>query len=174
VTFTQVKRRMRKGMKQVNRHEYGDIERNPIRVISWATDPANIGGIVRLSEAFLVEHLTVAKVPAKATAVGSDKWQPITVGLEQLGAAIVAAQERGYTIVALEQTDEGSILGERHGRMIPRKLCLLLGNEGSGLPKSALAAADCAFEIRQFGLVGSLNVTVSAGIALYEWSRLWG
>jgi tRNA G18 (ribose-2'-O)-methylase SpoU len=171
MTFTQVKRRMRKGMKKVERHEYGEIARHPIWIISWATDPANIGGLVRLSEAFLVERLIVAKVPSRATAVGTDKWQPVTVGLDELDPAINEARRLGFTIVALEQTDEGHFLGEDN--YLPLKMCLLLGNEGSGLPKSALTAADEAVEIRQFGLVGSLNVTVSAGIALYEWSRAW-
>jgi len=158
-------------MRQVERSEYASIERHPVRVVSWATDPANIGGLVRVSEAFLVERLYVAKVPARATAVGTQKWQPTTVGLDELGAAVAAAKADGYVVVALEQTDEGDVLQD--GWPLPRQMCLLLGNEGSGLPKSALAAADHAVEIRQYGLVGSLNVVVSAGIALYQWSRDW-
>lgn len=161
---------MSKGMRRVDRSEYESIDRHPIRVVSFATDPANIGGLVRVSEAFLVDRLWVAKTPGRATAVGTDKWQPYVVGLEALGAAIQTAKSEGYTVVALEQTDVSLPLG---AAALPERMCLLVGNEGSGLPKSALAAADIGFEIRQFGFVGSLNVVVASGIALYEWSRLW-
>lgn len=166
----QQKRRMTKGMRRVVRTEYESIDRHPIRVVSFATDPANIGGLVRVSEAYLVDRLWVAKTPGRATAVGTDKWQPYVVGLEALGEAIQNAKDEDYTVVALEQTDISLPLG---AAALPERMCLLVGNEGSGLPKSALAAADIGFEIRQFGFVGSLNVVVASGIALYEWSRLW-
>lgn len=166
MTFVQEKRRMTKGMRRVDRREYSSIERNPIRVISWATDPANLGGIVRSCEAYLVERLYALKTPARATAVGTERWQPFIPGWA-VAEGVDAARADGYTIVALEQTNGSTPLDTT---ALPKRMCLLIGNEGSGLPKSALAGADIAVEIRQFGFVGSLNVVTATGIALYEWS----
>lgn len=167
----QQKRHMTKaGLRRVDRNEYHDIERNPIRIVSWATDPANIGGLVRVSEAYLAERLYVTKTPSRATAVGTAKWQPYTVGLAALGDAVGMAKDDGYTVIALEQTDVSYRLGTHI--WLPMKMCLLVGNEGSGLPQSALNLADAGVEIPQFGFVGSLNVVVATGIALYEWARV--
>lgn len=166
MTFVQEKRRMTKGMRRIDRHQYALVERHPVRVVTWATAPENLGGMVRSSEAFLVERLYALKTPARATAVGTDKWQPFIHGWE-VAEAVDTARAEGYTIVALEQTSGSTFLDQT---ALPRRMCLLVGNEGSGLPKSALAAADMAVEIRQFGFVGSLNVVVATGIALYEWS----
>ena len=164
---TQVKRRMNKGMRRVDRSEYAQVERHPVRLVSWATDPANIGGLCRSSEAYLVDQMFGIKAPARATSVGTDRWQPLSHGWD-LAQAVIDAKDDGYTIVALEQTDASTPLEQT---VLPEKMCLLIGNEGSGLPKSAIAAADMAVEITQFGFVGSLNVVVATGIALYEWSR---
>lgn len=156
-----------KGQPRVARDKIDGHGRNPIRVISWAHKTPNLGGIARLSEAFLVEHLAAFKDPAPAPAVGTLRWQPHETTWD-LAARANDARWDGYTLVALEQTDESVRLGSAP---LPEKMCLLVGNEGSGLPQSVLDMADMAIEIEQFGVVGSLNVVTATAIALYEWSR---
>ena len=147
---------------------YRNADRHPLRLITWATDGVNIGGMVRTAEAFMAERVYAIHQP-KASAVGTDKWQPVIYGLEAIRDAIAEAQADGYTIVALEQTTDSRMLPCD----LPERMCLVSGNEGSGVPASVLASADLAIEIPQYGLVGSLNVVTATSIALYEWASQW-
>ena len=52
-------------------------------------------------------------------------------------------------------------------------LCLVLGNEVTGLGNDILAKCDDAIEIPMYGIKHSLNVSVAAGIVLFEAVRLW-
>lgn len=163
----QVRYGERKGMKRVDRDEYGTVSRNPIAILSWATDKANIGGICRLAEAYLVERLFCLDTPGFAAAVGTHKWQP-TSATRDLHAVVETMRQGGFPIVALEITDVSVDLREAR---LPSPMCLLVGNEGTGVPTKALDRADMAITIPQFGMVGSLNVTMATAITLYEWSR---
>lgn len=150
------------------RDGYRAAERNPLRLITWATDAVNIGGMVRTAEAFMAERVYAIREP-KATAVGTDRWQPVVYGLDAIRVAIAEAQADGYTVVALEQTTDSRPLP----CALPERMCLISGNEGSGVPASVLDSAALAIEIPQYGLVGSLNVVTATSIALYEWASQW-
>lgn len=156
----------RRALKRLTRENYPEAVRHSITICSWATDPANIGSITRLSEAYLVKDLYALKSP-RVTDVGTRKWQPleVTMDIKQRAAALSL---QGWTLVALEQTDESVSMYEA---VLPANMCLLVGNEGSGLPRSILDIAHMAVEIPQYGLVGSLNVATAVAIALYEWGR---
>jgi 23S rRNA (guanosine2251-2'-O)-methyltransferase len=52
-------------------------------------------------------------------------------------------------------------------------LCLVIGNEITGVSKEALCECDLALEIPQVGIKQSLNVAVAYGIAVFELSRIW-
>ena len=52
-------------------------------------------------------------------------------------------------------------------------LCLVIGNEITGVSKEILEASDCAIEIPMHGMKQSLNVAVAYGIAVFELTRLW-
>lgn len=163
----QVRYGERKGMKRVDRDQYGSVARNPIAIISWATDKANIGGICRLAEAYLVERMYCLDSPGYASAVGTFKWQPTSV-TKDLHAVVDVMAQAGFPLVALEITDESHDLRDT---ILPSPMCLLVGNESTGVPNKALNKCDLAVIIPQFGLVGSLNVTMATAITLYEWSR---
>lgn len=156
----------RRALRRWSREDYPQRPRNPIAICSWAHDPANIGSITRLAEAYLVDQLYVLKSP-RVTDVGTSKWQPLEVTMDVMQRA-AALSELGWTLVALEQTDESVSMYEAR---LPKRMCLLVGNEGSGLPQSMLDIAHVAVEIPQYGLVGSLNVATATAIALYEWGK---
>lgn len=163
--LTQTRYMSRRALSRLSRENYPLAARNPVRVVAWATDPANVGGILRTSEAFLLERAFVLRPPS-SSAVGTHRWMPTEYGYE-LKEAIFEARSDGYTIVALEQATGA----RRLPTQLPERMCLLVGNEGSGLPASVLANADLGVEIPQMGLVGSLNVVTATSIALYEWMR---
>ena len=80
--------------------------------------------------------------------------------------SLLNIREKGYQIIALEITNTSVPL-----RFIsfPRKTCLVIGNEQSGVPKSILDIAVKSCHIEMIGgHISSLNVAVAASIALYE------
>lgn len=157
----------RRQVAHMTRDEYPRSPRNNVVIVSWATKAPNIGSIQRLAEVFKVEDLYALRHPATATAVSAGKWQPTTITW-RLREVVEFYKQVGYTVVALEQTTESVPM---ETAVMPERMCLLVGNEGSGLPQSALDLADKAYEITQYGLIGSLNVATATSIALYEWSR---
>ena len=70
--------------------------------------------------------------------------------------------------VGLEQTSESAPLPRFQW---PARAVLVLGREKEGLPADIIQALDHTVEIPQFGLIRSLNVHVSAAIAVYECTR---
>ncbi len=155
----------------IERDEYRLLERNLIRIIAWNTKDPNIMGMVRTAEALLVERVYMLRQPKRQSeAVGAHHWQPVTYTPDLL-SEVERARQDGYSIVALEQTTGSVPLTKA---TLPKAMCLLVGNEGNGLSPAALAMADMAIEIPQFGFVGSLNVVTATSIALYEWVRQHG
>ncbi len=72
---------------------------------------------------------------------------------------------KGYQIVFLEQM-EGSI---SHDQFVPKgPVCLVVGNEVSGVAEDILSLCDCAVEIDMAGIKNSLNVGVAFGIIAYH------
>lgn len=157
----------RRALRDFDRATYPTTQRHGLRLVTYATDPVNIGGMVRTAEAFLADKVHAIK-PPRVASVGTERWQPAEYGWH-LAEAIEQARADGYTIVALEQSTDSRMLPCD----LPERMCLVSGNEGSGIPASVLAAADMAVEIPQFGMVGSLNVVTATSIAAYEWAGQW-
>lgn len=74
----------------------------------------------------------------------------------------------GYTIVALEKTSDSVELGTLTRKMLGNKIALIVGNEVEGVEKKALQKSDFVAHIPMHGIKESLNVSVAAGIAMYE------
>jgi len=82
--------------------------------------------------------------------------------------ALEYLRENGYRVVALEIAEESELL---NSFVFPKKTALVLGNEAAGLPSEFIRKADNIVTIPQYSSVGSLNVAVSASIAMYELMR---
>jgi tRNA G18 (ribose-2'-O)-methylase SpoU len=80
--------------------------------------------------------------------------------------AITFWKNQGYSIWALEQT-QGSVPMETMSSKGPT--AIVLGNEVTGVSDEALQLCDGCWEITQYGTKHSLNVSVSAGMAIYQW-----
>ena len=79
-----------------------------------------------------------------------------------------AARKEGYTIVGLEQTGESKLIQDAP---IEERMVLVLGKEKEGIPVEILQEVDYCIEIPQFGVTRSLNVHVSAALAIWEYTR---
>lgn len=138
----------------------------------------NLAGIARTCEIFSVESLVMADLGVvksdtfKGIAVSSDNWLPmLEVKQDNLLSWLRVMRSKGYTILALEQTDHSIILGQHERTSLPEKTVLLVGKEREGIPVEFLQAVDIAVEIPQYGVIRSLNVHVSTAIAIWEMSK---
>jgi tRNA guanosine-2'-O-methyltransferase len=78
-------------------------------------------------------------------------------------------KQKGYYIIGLEQTLCSSLLNTFEYPSNP--IVLLLGKEKEGIPVKYLHFIDQCIEIPQLGVIRSLNVHVSAAIAMWEYTR---
>lgn len=78
---------------------------------------------------------------------------------------LVSMRIKGYKIIGIEQTSQSKCLTKYK---FPKKYCLVLGNERTGIPADLINIMDECIEIPQFGIIRSLNVHVSGSIVLWE------
>ena len=133
----------------------------------------NLAGIARTCEIFAVQELVLANLGVvqsdtfQGIAVSCDQWLPMKeVPVHALSVYLSGMRRKGYTILGLEQTDSSIDLG--CVTEMPSKCVLLLGREKEGIPVELLQEVDCCMEIPQYGVIRSLNVHVSAALAIWE------
>lgn len=133
----------------------------------------NIGSIFRTSDAFRVERIMLCGITATPpsveihkTALGAEEsveWTHFDDTLD----ALRDLRERGYTLCCLEQV-QGSVELQDY-RVDPcGRYAIVVGHEVNGVDQSVVDFCDTAIEIPQQGTKHSLNVAVSAGIALWH------
>ena len=84
---------------------------------------------------------------------------------------IAAVRSQGARLCVLEHTTRNVSYDRILRREFP--LCLVVGNELTGVSPEFITAADLALEIPMFGTKQSLNAAVAFGIALFEMVRVW-
>ncbi|BDI24096.1 TrmH family RNA methyltransferase [Herbiconiux sp. L3-i23] len=145
-----------------------DRRRHPFHVAieNWQHD-LNIGSIVRSANAFLAEtvHIVGRRRWNKRGAMVTDRYQHV-LHHETIDDLVAWARERDLPIVAVDNLP-GSVPIET--MTLPERCVLLFGQEGPGLSAEALAAADLAVEIRQFGSTRSINASAAAAIVMHTW-----
>lgn len=100
------------------------------------------------------------------TALGAEKHVPWTQ-LDSVESHIKELKQRGYSVIGVEQTHESILLTE-FKPLYDQPVCLLFGNEVSGIDEEILPLLDKCLEIPQFGQKHSLNISVTVGIVLYH------
>jgi tRNA G18 (ribose-2'-O)-methylase SpoU len=148
-----------------------------VAVVDSVRSLYNVGSIFRTSDGVLLEKLILTgftpRPPRKEidkTALGatlSVPWEYI----KDPTAAVRTMKEAGYTAVCLEITDDVIPYYAITPRYYP--LCLVVGNEITGVSREVMAECSAAIEIPQFGIKQSLNVAVAYGIAIFELNRIW-
>ncbi|EKD58239.1 MAG: tRNA/rRNA methyltransferase (SpoU) [uncultured bacterium] len=98
------------------------------------------------------------------TALGAEQsvsWEKC----DDLGKLLESLKEENFSIVALEKNDD-SIDIRKYDKKFP--MAIILGNEVDGVDQSVLEKCDAVVSIPMRGKKESLNVSVAAGIAMYE------
>jgi tRNA G18 (ribose-2'-O)-methylase SpoU len=137
----------------------------------------NVGSIFRSSDGALIKQLLLCgytpcppRKEIEKTALGSTKSVPWTFFPNPLDAAHSLKKE-GVRICVLEQTTDSIPYYRIQKKDFP--LCLVVGNEITGISPEVVDAADLAIEIPMFGTKQSLNAAVAYGIALFDLVRIW-
>lgn len=133
----------------------------------------NVGSVYRTCDAFAAEKIFLCGITAAPpnrelmkTALGSTESVPWEYR-KSVYDAVLELKVSGYTIGLVEQTDK-SISLEKFRPDANQKYALVFGNEVEGVSESLLPIADLAIEIPQFGAKHSFNISVSAGIVLWD------
>lgn len=133
----------------------------------------NVGSVFRTCDAFKVEKLYLCGITAcppnreiSKTALGATEsviWEYV----EDVVELAKRLQEEGYKVFAVEQVDESAMLQDVDFQQY-EKVAIVVGNEVLGVDERLLPICDGAIEIPQFGTKHSLNVTIAAGIVIWE------
>lgn len=133
----------------------------------------NIGSIFRSADAFLCEGIALCGITATPphreihkTALGAEDTVPWTY-YPNTTEALAALKENGFRILAVEQTDL-SVPLEKQKFSPEEKTAFVFGHEVDGVSEAALSYCDGSIEISQFGTKHSINVSVCAGIILWQ------
>lgn len=136
----------------------------------------NVGSVLRTADAFRLAGVYLCGITAcppqpeiHKTALGAEdsvEWRYFG----QTEEAVESLRRDGYEVWAVEQVERSTSL--RDFRVRPScKYAVVLGNEVKGVRQSVVDMADGAIEIPQFGTKHSLNVSVTAGIVVWELAR---
>jgi 23S rRNA (guanosine2251-2'-O)-methyltransferase len=136
----------------------------------------NIGSVFRTADAFLVEAIYLCGITAKPphreiekTALGATE----SVAWKYFESASEAANElknKNYRLIAVEQA-EGGIALDQFPIEEKNKYALIFGHEIYGVGEEMMDLADAAIEVPQSGTKHSLNISVCAGVVLWEFFK---
>lgn len=161
-------------LNRVSVEDFKEQEKLPVVVVlDNVRSMHNVGSVFRTGDGFAIEQLVLCGITAKPphreiekTALGatlSVDW----VHFEETTAAITSLRAAGYTIIAIEQAKNSTMLNT----FAPdpnKKYALIFGNEVDGVSEEVMAMIDECIEIPQFGTKHSFNIVISAGIVLWD------
>lgn len=161
----------------MNRPSVEDFRRSEKMPLTVVVDNVrslnNIGSIFRTSDGFAVEKVMLCGISATPpspeihkTALGAEDSVAWTY-YANVTDAIDALKADGFTICCLEQV-KGSVSLDSFRPDPAGKYAVIVGHEVDGVSQEAVDAADVCLEIPQFGTKHSLNVSVSAALALWH------
>lgn len=161
-------------LNRISVEEYKVSKKTPlIVVLDNIRSCNNIGSVFRTSDALLIERIHLCGITATPpnkdihkTALDADKsvdWEYF----ENTEEAVLNLQKDGYKVYAIEQV-ENSILLPAFQPEPEEKIAVVFGNEVKGVKQSVVNMCDGSIEIPQYGTKHSFNISVSAGIVLWD------
>lgn len=139
----------------------------------------NIGSIFRTADAFLIKKIYLCGITAQPphkdihkTALGAT--ESVNWEYREDAVALIKELNKEHYCLAVEQTEHAIML--QNFQPPEKKTCVLVfGNEVKGVSQEVVNCCQAALEIPQFGTKHSLNVSVSAGVVLWDlWAKLQG
>ncbi len=164
-------------LNRISEEEFKQAEKMPLVVVlDNVRSLHNVGSVFRTSDAFLVEKIYlcgITSVPPNAeihkTALGAEfsmDWEYA----ESTQSAVGDLKKRGYCVFAIEQVEKSIMLPELQ-LDATQKYAVILGNEVKGVQQEVIDLCDASIEIPQYGTKHSLNVSVTAGIVVWDFFK---
>lgn len=165
-------------MNRLTVEEFKEAEKLPlIVVLDDVRSLYNVGSVFRSCDAFRVEAVYLCGITATPpnaeihkTALGGEDsvdWEYFKTTEE----AVEKLKEKGYFVYSIEQV-EGSTKLQNLSEVGKRGYAVIFGNEVKGVKQNVVDMSDGCLEIPQFGTKHSLNVSVTAGIVVWEFAKL--
>jgi 23S rRNA (guanosine2251-2'-O)-methyltransferase len=166
-------------LNRLTKEEFKQSDKSPvIIVLDNVRSLHNVGSVFRTADAFRVEAIYLCGITATPphreihkTALGADEtvtWKYFKTVEE----AVNELKLNGWKIAAIEQAEHSVMLDKFEWNKDVR-IALVFGNEVSGVNNAIMKLADVCIEIPQTGTKHSLNISVSAGVVVWElWKRL--
>ena len=164
-------------MNRISAEEFKEAEKLPLVVVlDEVRSLHNVGSVFRSSDAFRVEGICLCGITATPpqpeihkTALGAEDTVEWTY-YKDTREAVNHLHEVGYTVLAIEQC-QGSTMLQDMALEKGRKYAVILGNEVKGVQQSVIDQCQGCIELPQFGTKHSLNVSVTAGIVIWEFFK---
>jgi tRNA G18 (ribose-2'-O)-methylase SpoU len=164
-------------LNRISIKEFQETEKIPLVVVlDNVRSQNNIGSVFRTSDAFLVEEIILCGITATPpnteihkTALGAEdsvNWRYF----EDTIIALNTLREEGYNIYSIEQA-ENSLSLEALQLNKQKKYAVILGHEVHGVMQEVINLSDGCIEIPQYGTKHSLNVSVTAGIVIWDFFK---
>jgi 23S rRNA (guanosine2251-2'-O)-methyltransferase len=163
-----------KELNRISVEEFKQTKKTPLVVVlDNIRSCNNIGSVFRTSDALLVEKIYLCGITAtppnneiRKTALDAEKsvdWEYV----ENTENTVADLQKKGYKVYAIEQV-ESSIMLHDYQPEENEKVAIVFGNEVKGVKQSVVDICDGSIEIPQYGTKHSFNISVSAGIVLWD------
>ena len=161
-------------LNRISVSEFKNTSKSPIIIILDNIRSAhNVGSIFRTCDAFLISEIILCGITAtppnneiRKTALGSTEsvdWRYF----DNIEEVVLNLKKEGFQIISIEQADK-SLKLEKFRPKKNEKYAFIFGNEIKGIDQKIIDISDDIIEIPQFGTKHSLNVSVSAGIVIWD------
>lgn len=175
-----MKKKLVTEMGRIGREEFLSSHKLPLTVVlDNIRSLHNVGSVFRTSDAFRVERILLCGITATPpsaeihkTALGAEDvvpWQHFDDAMD----AVALLKSEGYEVFSIEQC-EGSIALQSFSVQAGKRYAVIMGNEVKGVQQQVVDASNGAIEIPQFGTKHSLNVSVTAGMVIWEFAKKFG
>lgn len=163
--------------------EFRQAEKIPfIVVLDNVRSLHNVGAVFRTADAFRLEAVYLCGMTATPpnaemhkTALGAELVVDWEYDKETIDA-VERLQKKGYKVFAIEQAENSIDLQQFAKKEIENyeneKIAVVLGHEVFGVQQEVIDKCDGCIEIPQYGTKHSLNVSVTAGIVMYEIAKI--
>lgn len=160
-------------LNRINKEQFKAVEKFPLIIIlDNIRSMHNIGAVFRTGDAFRIEKIYLCEITATPpdkditkTAIGATEsvdWEYNKSTLD----VVEKLKAEDYKIYALEQCENAEQL--QNFRPEQEKIAVILGHEVKGVQQSVVNVCDGAIEIPQYGTKHSLNISVSAGVLIWD------
>ena len=161
-------------LKRLNIDEFKKASKTPIIVVlDNIRSLNNIGSVFRTCDAFLIKKIYLCGITASPphkdihkTALGSTEtveWEYAKNTLD----VINKLRKENISIISVEQTEDSTNLNDFRPN-VNKTYAVIFGNEVKGVSQQVVDVSDIVIEIPQFGTKHSLNISVSAGVVIWD------